>query len=82
MTETPDAVVIGAGHNGLACACYLAIAGLHVLAVEQYRMVGGMTITEELAAPGLGPMSMRVATSSRTSRLLPGSSSSRATASS
>jgi phytoene dehydrogenase-like protein len=52
MTETPDAVVIGGGHSGLACACYLAMAGLEVLVVEQYRVVGGMTITEELAAPG------------------------------
>jgi NADPH-dependent 2,4-dienoyl-CoA reductase/sulfur reductase-like enzyme len=52
MTEKPDAVVIGGGHNGLACACYLAMAGLDVLVVEQYRVVGGMTITEEVAAPG------------------------------
>jgi beta-carotene ketolase (CrtO type) len=47
-----DAVVIGGGHNGLTCACYLAMAGLDVLVVEQYPVVGGMTITEELVAPG------------------------------
>jgi phytoene dehydrogenase-like protein len=47
-----DAVVIGAGHNGLACACYLAKAGLGVAVFEEYSAVGGMTLTEELTAPG------------------------------
>jgi beta-carotene ketolase (CrtO type) len=47
-----DAVVVGAGHNGLTCACYLARAGLKVLVLEQYRAYGGMTVSEELAAPG------------------------------
>src|SRR5262245_31388856 len=47
-----DAVVIGAGHNGLTCACYLAKAGLRTLVLERGDAVGGMTISEELAAPG------------------------------
>jgi beta-carotene ketolase (CrtO type) len=47
-----DAVVIGAGHNGLTCGCYLAKAGLKVLVLEQYSEVGGMTISEQIAAPG------------------------------
>ncbi len=49
---TYDAIVIGAGHNGLTCACYLAKAGLKVLVIEQYRSIGGMTITEEVTLPG------------------------------
>jgi beta-carotene ketolase (CrtO type) len=47
-----DAVVIGAGHNGLTCACYLAKSGMKVLVLEQYRSVGGMTITEQITLPG------------------------------
>src|SRR3954447_12217177 len=48
-----DVIVVGAGHNGLTCAAYLARAGLRVLALDRYSDVGGMTITEELVGPGL-----------------------------
>ncbi|VFJ13564.1 Phytoene desaturase (Neurosporene-forming) [Candidatus Nitrosocosmicus franklandus] len=47
-----DALVIGAGHNGLTCACYLAKAGLKVLVLEDYKSIGGMTLTEEITLPG------------------------------
>src|SRR5918996_750775 len=50
--EQYDTIVIGAGHNGLTCACYLAKAGLKVLVLEQYHSIGGMTITEEVTLPG------------------------------
>src|SRR5688572_25959109 len=42
-----DVVVIGAGHNGLTCACYLARAGLSVCMVERRPVVGGAAVTEE-----------------------------------
>src|ERR1700730_8404158 len=46
MTET-DVVIIGAGHNGLTCAAYLAMAGLRVRVVERRKVVGGAAVTEE-----------------------------------
>ena len=46
MTET-DVVIIGAGHNGLTCAAYLAKAGLRVRVVERRNVVGGAAVTEE-----------------------------------
>ena len=52
MNSKYDAIIIGAGHNGLTCACYLARAGLKVLVLEQYHTVGGMTVTEEETLPG------------------------------
>jgi phytoene dehydrogenase-like protein len=47
LNPTFDAVIIGGGHNGLACACYLAAAGLKVRVVERQEMVGGAAVTEE-----------------------------------
>ena len=45
-------IVIGAGHNGLACAAYLAKAGCKVLVVERNTRVGGGCHTEEVTLPG------------------------------
>ncbi|MGQ0834423.1 MAG: phytoene desaturase family protein [Gammaproteobacteria bacterium] len=42
-----DAIIIGAGHNGLTCACYLARAGLKVAMFERRPIVGGAAVTEE-----------------------------------
>ena len=47
-----DVVVVGAGHNGLTCACYLAKAGKRVLVLETREVVGGGCATKEVAAPG------------------------------
>ena len=42
-----DAIVIGAGHNGLTCAAYLARSGMRTLVVERSERIGGMCVTEE-----------------------------------
>ena len=46
-----DVVIVGGGHNGLVCACYLAGAGLRVRVLERRAVVGGAAVTEEFA-PG------------------------------
>lgn len=58
-----DVVVIGAGHNGLVAAAYLARAGLRTVVVERRGIVGGACTTEEfhpgfLASPGAYVLSL------------------------
>ncbi|MGH2811183.1 MAG: phytoene desaturase family protein, partial [Actinomycetota bacterium] len=59
-----DAVIVGAGHNGLTAAAYLAAAGLNTLVVEARDTVGGAAATQEFA-PGF-----RVSTASYSLSLL------------
>lgn len=42
-----DVIVLGAGHNGLVCACYLAMEGLQVRMLERRDTVGGAAVTKE-----------------------------------
>ncbi|CAN5143353.1 NAD(P)/FAD-dependent oxidoreductase [soil metagenome] len=50
MSDT-DVLIIGAGHNGLTCAAYLAMSGLRVKIVERRSVVGGAAVTQEFC-PG------------------------------
>ena len=52
LPDRAEVVVIGAGHNSLVCAAYLARAGLEVLVLEAGPTPGGNTRTEELTLPG------------------------------
>ena len=51
MAERFDAIIIGAGHNGLVAGFYLARAGLKVCLLERLDVVGGCAVTEEFS-PG------------------------------
>ncbi|HKW41440.1 MAG TPA: NAD(P)/FAD-dependent oxidoreductase [Gemmatimonadales bacterium] len=48
MAASYDAIIVGAGHNGLVTAAYLARAGRRVLVLERRDVVGGACVTEEL----------------------------------
>ena len=51
MPHHYDAIIIGAGHNGLTCACYLARAGLKVLVLEEQVINGdfGLDFTRAIS---------------------------------
>jgi phytoene dehydrogenase-like protein len=48
MAHTYDIIIVGAGHNGLVTAAYLAKAGYKVLVLERRELVGGACVTEEV----------------------------------
>ncbi len=47
MKPADDIIILGAGHNGLTCACYLARRGMRVRVLERRDRVGGAAVTEE-----------------------------------
>ena len=46
--NTHDIIVVGAGHNGLTAASYMAKAGLDVLVLEKNEWIGGAAVSREL----------------------------------
>jgi len=69
MTERTDAIIIGAGHNGLVCAAYLARAGITVQCLESADCAGGMsaprTIGDDYHFPGLAHVAYPIASAIR-----------------
>ena len=51
MNKSSRTIIIGAGHNGLVCAAYLAKAGREVLVLEASNRIGGAAVTRDFA-PG------------------------------
>src|SRR2546426_2627949 len=68
MSHLVDIIIIGAGHNGLVTAAYLAKAGLKPLVLERREIAGGACVTEEFhpgfrastLAQTTGPLSAQV----------------------
>src|ERR1700727_1076073 len=52
MSKAPDIVVLGAGHNGLVAAAYVAKAGKKVLVLERKAWAGGGVAPRETNTPG------------------------------
>jgi len=68
--ESPRrAIVIGAGHNGLACAFYLAKAGRATRVLERRHLVGGCAVTDDIDP--FNPLGCRVSTASNMARSFP-----------
>lgn len=54
-----DAIVVGAGHNGLVCAAYLARAGWKTLVVERNERMGGAVMSGRSSGPASSTTSTR-----------------------
>ncbi len=68
MIERTDAIIIGAGHNGLVCAAYLARSGMNVLCLESSETAGGMSAPRSIGDyhfPGLAHASYPVSAAIR-----------------
>ena len=53
MPHHYDVTIIGAGHNGVTCACYLARAGLNVLVLEQQVIFGDLGLNLDARSQAL-----------------------------
>ncbi len=52
MSTTYDALIVGAGHNSLTTAAYLAKSGMKVCVLEKNDIIGGGAVSREVTAPG------------------------------